>query len=313
MRQQTKQIRRAAAMVACLELLSILINYALVPVMNRIPKFPAGSAADELYEIVLYLLIFGVPVMVGMKWSGLTLGDLFGGGRPPLRVYLLTAAVTAGWSYAAGWLAGLMELGLNGIGLTEPVSAYVVPTSAAALLLQIVSVAILPPVVEELCYRGLYLRLMTPSMGAWGATMLTALVFWMAHYSIEVLPLAFGFGIIGGYVRMRYGSLLPSMLAHFLVNGTYVLVNYTWEQFDGPVGSMVNSAVSVVELALGVLSLVLLSRIGWQRLRDALPAPQGELKPDGMARAAVCSIPVIVLLLSVVYFTARGLEVYYGA
>lgn len=313
MRQQTKQIRRAAAMVACLELLSIIINYALVPVMSQIPEFPAGSAANELYEIVLYVLIFGVPVLVGMRWSGLTLGDLCGGGRPPVRIYLLTAAVTAGWSYAAGWLAGLMELGLNSIGLTEPNSTYVVPTSTAALLLQILSIAIIPPLVEELCYRGLYLRLMTPGMGAWGAIMLTALVFWMAHYRIEVLPLAFGFGIIGGYVRTRYGSLLPSMLAHFVVNGTYVLVNYTWERFDGPVSALVNGAVSMVELVLGVLSFVLLGRIGWSRLRDALPAPQGDLEPDEMARAAVCSIPVIVLLLSVVYFTARGLGVYHGA
>jgi membrane protease YdiL (CAAX protease family) len=82
---------------------------------------------------------------------------------------------------------------------------------------------VVPPVGEEIAFRGILFdrlqRVMTPKE-AW---LVQGILFGFLHLSPSVFPSHIFLGLVLGWLRMRTGSLLPSMLVHALWNG-WVLV-----------------------------------------------------------------------------------------
>lgn len=308
-KQETRQVRRSADIIALTALMSVFINYLLYPVIGLLPAAADGSLYGETRELVLYVVIFAVPFLAASRLSGMSLRALAGQGRPGAEVYLMTLGLALGWSIAAGWLGVGIEEMLNGCGLTEVSSEYVLPDSAAALAVQFVSTAIVPPIVEELCYRGFYLNTALRAMDAGSAIILTSVCFWMAHDSLEIFPLAFGFGLLGGYIRRRYGSILPSMCAHFAVNSVYILVNASYALGE-PAGTVISVAVELIELALGAVGLLLfVRRKEWRRVSELGNSARGSLTAGQITAAVLTSVPMLVLIALTIYFTQTYLEV----
>lgn len=307
--ESVRRVRRSADVIGGVELASVAVNVLLYPLLWAMPAFSDGSFGAELSDLLLYLIVFALPFCVASRMSDMSVRDLMGRGRPPAGVYVMTICLTLGWSFAAGWLGGGMETLLNQFGLTETVDSYVLPTSAAAAVVQFISVAIVPPIVEELCYRGFYLNTAVRSMGTWGAIVLTSFAFWLAHYSVEILPLAFGFGLIGGYIRRRYGSLLPSMCGHFAVNSVYLLINAGWDLGGMRTGATIAAGVNLTEVLLGAVGVALFVRRGCLReLWDGAFGYRSGLTPRQMVRGVLTSLPVLLMLLITIYFTAKNLE-----
>lgn len=304
-----RQICHSADIIGVTILASLAINYVLYPLMWFLPDFADGTAGSELMDVVLYVIIFAIPFTVGTKLSGMTVKDLMGQKRPAPEIYLMTIGLVLGWSVLAGNMGTGLEGILNQFGLTETVDEYQLPSSAAALLIQFVGTAIIPPIVEELCYRGFYLRTAEKTMGSWNAIALTSIAFWLAHYSIEIMPLAVGFGVIGGYIRERYGSLLPSMCAHFAVNTVYMIVNISFAIGGEGMGNILSVGIYLLELLFGAVGMVLFVRRGclreiWSVFCNPTDVPAGQL-----AFAVLTSIPALLVLLLSIYFTAGNLEV----
>ena len=91
----------------------------------------------------------------------------------------------------------------------------------------LVTVVVVAPVVEEILFRGYLFTALSKSLPMWGAQFVTAALFGLVHgwdYAVPVGVLALFFG----YLRQRYGSLLPSILAHAVHNGVTVGVVMTW-------------------------------------------------------------------------------------
>lgn len=78
--------------------------------------------------------------------------------------------------------------------------------------------AVAAPIFEEFLFRGFLLPSLTRYVPVWGAIVLSALLFALAHLSLsEVLPLTV-LGIVLGFVYTRSRSLLAPMLLHSLWN-----------------------------------------------------------------------------------------------
>jgi len=96
-----------------------------------------------------------------------------------------------------------------------------------SFLTAIVSQAVLPPVFEEALFRGLVLQALAATMSKRSAVVISALYFAAMHGQIERVPDTFLLGLLYGWVFVRTGSLLPSMLAHALHNGLGVWIDRT--------------------------------------------------------------------------------------
>lgn len=78
----------------------------------------------------------------------------------------------------------------------------------------VVLIVVAPATVEEIAFRGLLLSRLEPLLGRRDALILQATLFAILHLSPVVLPSHFVLGLALGYLRLRTGSLVPSMLAH---------------------------------------------------------------------------------------------------
>ena len=306
--EQIRRVRHTADVIAMVEILSVLINYLIFPILDHIPVFEAGSFGAELTDMLLYLAVFAVPIVIASRWTGISFAEMAGKGKPDRTVYLMAIGLTAGWSYAAGYLGVIVSDGMAWFGVAESAQEYILPTSVWALVVQVIAVALVPPLVEELCYRGLYLTASVRTMGTWGAIVFTSIAFWLAHQSIEILPLAVGFGIIGGYMRRRYQSVLPSMCAHITVNSIYLIANIAEQAGGAQVGAAVSVAISLIELLLGAVGITLFLREGGLKTLRTF-GYRSSLTAGQMIYAVLTSLPMLTALGITIYFTMGNLEV----
>ena len=99
--------------------------------------------------------------------------------------------------------------------------------SDASIALLAFSVAILTPFAEELLFRGFILGMLMKRYENTTAIVISSLIFAIAHEPIA-MGLAFGGGLLYGWVRVRTGSVIPGMMAHAIWNGfiTFVVILY---------------------------------------------------------------------------------------
>jgi membrane protease YdiL (CAAX protease family) len=76
---------------------------------------------------------------------------------------------------------------------------------------------------EELWFRGIFLKPYQALIGTWGAIIVTAIVFAAPHYLVAYdFPggryvfgmVVLGLGLVGGYVMLKHDSILGAVLFH---------------------------------------------------------------------------------------------------
>ena len=88
------------------------------------------------------------------------------------------------------------------------------------------SVAVVTPIVEELMFRGYILDAISRKHSDWTAIIWSSILFGLVHIDPFVVGQAFMGGILYGWIRMRTGSLLPSIAGHMMWNMLALSWNY---------------------------------------------------------------------------------------
>jgi uncharacterized protein len=188
---------------------------------------PGGERA--LWQVAL----LQVPVWLGL--AGAPLWATHRKGRSSLRADF---GLTMRWTdvplgFAVGIL-GQFVLGLTITVLYEVLGIDVdrVGRSAEALTgaaedlvgvaLLVLVVVIAAPVLEELFYRGLWLRAAERRVGRVWAVVGTSVLFGLVHGEPYDLPALIGIGLILAVLTVRTGRLGPAIWAHLAFNSTTV-------------------------------------------------------------------------------------------
>ena len=88
------------------------------------------------------------------------------------------------------------------------------------------SFAIVTPIAEELLFRGYILDSIKRMHGDWPAIIGSALLFALVHVNLfGTVPIIMG-GVIYGWLRIKTGSLLPSIACHMMWNLMALSLNY---------------------------------------------------------------------------------------
>jgi membrane protease YdiL (CAAX protease family) len=128
----------------------------------------------------------------------------------------ITWKKAAALGISAFLLIFVLEIGLS---LFESLTGIQLPTNVQQIfsglpLYFIVFSTILAPINEEILFRGF----LVPRIGIIASAVIFGFLHYLSYASISEFIAAFAFGIIAGYIRKRYSSLYPSILAHVLVN-----------------------------------------------------------------------------------------------
>ena len=100
---------------------------------------------------------------------------------------------------------------------------------AKPLWLNILYIAILPPVIEEFIFRGALFQGFR-NCGLFKTAFFTALMFGLAHGNLNQFMYAFAVGMFLAYLVEASGSVYATMLAHSLINGSTVFIMYLERQ-----------------------------------------------------------------------------------
>ena len=97
--------------------------------------------------------------------------------------------------------------------------------SPSAILLALVSAAVISPVYEEIFYRGFLYRWLRTRLGAVAGILLSSLIFTAAHYPVtNAMPVNFLDGIVFAWAYEKTHSIWPGVIIHGVVNAVSILL-----------------------------------------------------------------------------------------
>ena len=122
----------------------------------------------------------------------------------------------------------------------------------------IMAVAVVAPVFEEILFRGaIEGHLLKTGRHPAFAIILSALLFGVVHGNPAQIPFAFVLGLVMGWLFYATGSLLPSMLLHFINNMSSVVLGLLFPQTSGSMEEMFGHEMSIGLSVLGLLTSVI--------------------------------------------------------
>lgn len=209
-RRATARALQAIAIVFCGTLLALVLPLLLLGI---------ASLADPTAYYALYYALLVPPASLAL-WRlgpGALRGSLAGGCAPGWLVlgFLLGPPLLwIGHVYVEALVGLLGGDGGATFPFEDPLTLWIV-------------VAILPPLVEEYVDRGLLWEASRRILSPARTLLLTSLLFTFMHGlqgSYLSYPHRFLGGLVLGWLRLRSGSLLPGIAAHFTWNGTWVWI-----------------------------------------------------------------------------------------
>lgn len=220
---------------------SISVLAAVVMFIVVILASSAFLPAD-IYESTDYyiLIIFleGIPLGLGVGlYLVLTkqkLKDIIVFSRPQaqankkyMSILILLAAVMAivGRGFVGALQIGWITL-LEKIGLTTSIAQLPPIDNIVGLVYGIIGVAVMPAILEELIFRGILQKGLLRNTKPKIAILISSIFFMLMHLSVESISYTFVLGCLLGYMAYASGTIVPSIVFHFVNNAFSVLALY---------------------------------------------------------------------------------------
>lgn len=184
---------------------------------------------------VVAVLGFGVVISLLLGYRKLTYRALFSPAGVPAAATLPLVLPIVVISF--GTVVLLMEV--------SNILVHLFPLSAAELeaeavffsdgVVSILALSLVAPFVEEMLFRGIFLRSFLRIYSPRRAIVLSAIVFGLAHLNIYQFVTASALGVLLGWLYHASGSLWPGIALHSAHNGAvYLYVQAAPENLQGP-------------------------------------------------------------------------------
>lgn len=261
--QQTMQKRtmvKKANNLLCITLFVYLGSSFLIGILQEF----LGTQLPFLNNIMFQLLVgqgmLILPSVIYLKKNHLKMGSFlhFKGMHPATFLLLI---VFTGASYPIISLCNYLSLLVseNAIGGTIENLLAGYPVWVC-----VVVIALIPCLVEEFIFRGV-LYYSYKRAGIIKAGLCTAVLFGFFHMNINQMSYAVVMGLLFFVLNEATGSILSSMIVHFLINGNSVVTSAVYYRQNGNLDTTAASdqvSVPVMILVLAIMSLFSLVILG---------------------------------------------------
>ena len=167
-----------------------------------------------------------------------------------VTIFLSLVCVFGMSNFVSLFDAVLAKIGFNGsYALPIPMDNF------GYLVLNLILLAVLPAICEELVFRGIIFNGLKP-YGNMKAVFLSATLFMLVHSSVEQTVYPFFVGIVLALLMLRTNNIIYPILLHFLNNAIVVVINYISVQ-SGAVSEFTLSTFNILfAIALAILAVL---------------------------------------------------------
>lgn len=251
--------------------------------------------ANETFAVVYYLAIFLPPYLLYARMVKFNLRDI-----PRARLYAPVTLATTGFAMGVSLAGGILASVALGFfqqffGLMPPQFPST-PDSALGMALYLLTTLVLPPLIEELVYRGILLGSLR-QFGDAAAIIISSLLFGLSHGNMAQFPYSFVLGLTMAFFVVKTGSIYTSVFIHFVNNALATFMELFTANMSDMAAYMVSSLELLVDLCVFVLALVYL--IGVRRADWKLhpgPVPGG-----AVTRQFFLTAPMVLVLVVMGY------------
>ena len=184
---------------------------------------------------------------------------------------------------------------LSSVGVSVPTADFSIKSpSAIAVVMQVSYVVILAPLFEEIIYRGLIIKMVSPYSKS-AAVLISALAFGLMHGNIPQAASAFCTGLIYAIIALKSGSIIPTMIIHSLNN---LIVNSP--DLADAIGRPYNEGVlSMLEICIGLFGFFMWFT-QYKFIAKFDDTPQSEEKK--LSFKSVMSNPLLIVYFAILVF-----------
>ncbi len=172
---------------------------------------------------------------------------------------LLLIFISFGGCMIANYLSTVVLTFLEMFGLHSTYSSTENPQGIGDIILMVLSVAIIPPLIEELALRGFVLSELRKYGNAF-AIVSTAFMFGIFHGNAAQILFAFICGLFFGYITIATESIWPAIIAHGINNSLSCITSVLMQTTDEKTAEVFYYVCSIGGIALAGVGLIIYLR-----------------------------------------------------
>lgn len=240
---------------------SILLASVIFSFIFIVSGVSGDSVSDKnWYKYLSYVLTptaISLSLVLFTKANGERLTEVCRVNKTGVKYYLYALLLTVATFFGLSGLNGYFIQFLQKFGYKYPEQSL--PTfSAVNIILTVLTVCVIPAVTEEAFFRGV----LTRSLGGANtviACLIGGLYFSLFHMNPAQTPYQFALGFCYTLLALKSGSVLPTVIAHFLNNLIIVILYYAAPTFGGFTGvaGIVTTVLGTAATALFVVLLLI--------------------------------------------------------
>jgi len=245
----------------------ILVVSTILQTLFALSPFGKLAPNSDTTFYISFALMYLIGVPVGLIFMNRTKVSKLAKSNLSFLQFVAIFAVCISFMYL-GNIIGMFITNLyssvSGNTVENPINNLIFGRS---ILLRIIIVSLIGPFVEELIFRKFIIDRLN-IYGEKTAIFVSALLFGLFHGNLFQFFYAFFLGLIFGYVYLRYGKLLYTVLLHVIIN------------FMG-----------------GVVSVFMLEKVGTDNLVNIASGDISSLTPEAMVGFTVYMFYVLILIV----------------
>lgn len=200
-----------------------MIVSMLVGVLVVLLGLPESALESNAFTAAFYLLIATVNFALliwFVRWQRAVPADLGFGEKPRLSMVGWAVLGLIAYILLTVLMSGLVSILFPEIDLAqEQVTGFGGTEASFDYLLIFLSLVIIPPLTEEIVFRGIVFGGLRKSLPFWLAAFVSSALFAIAHFQLNVALDTFSLAIVSCYLYERTRSLWPSIALHAIKNG----------------------------------------------------------------------------------------------
>lgn len=254
-----------------------------------------------LFLAFIQLLVILMPALLFVGWQKLSFVHVLRIKSISVHEILLIVPMAILSGIVASVLNSLLIYFL-GKNYPVPTGGVPIPENIRELFVQIVVVALIPSICEEIFFRGVIYHAFS-QMGVWTSIIITSLYFSLFHFDIRNLLGPFFLGILIAWYCYRTGSIFAGIIAHFANNLMFVLMNWFTRKTGNEALNLTPEIIETLisfSLLIGVILMILLKAFSALTRKKAVNAADdgGKLPLLSIIHWPVCLFCIIYMVIS---------------